>query len=305
MITVAMARRAALAYRQAGEPARAVMALTNEIGVWRREGRPISERLTAIEELWTELEGLPDTPDVLEARALICFLLAITHLDAGAMPLVRIELDRMADLGDRLGDPEWRAMAEWKNGLADVKEGDVQGGLARVGAVAHAAARVGWEGTGVTAFREASMVAAAAMDYAAASDFIREGVRYSDSIEQSHCAHVMRATLAMVSWAGARPREAEDRARQAISDRGCRLGIMTAQMGPGLHDHVTRGARGCDGRPDRRARVRNAERADRAHPAAAVGPGRGRPPGRRSEAAHRISAATPWPARSRSTNACC
>ena len=95
-------------------------------------------------------------------------------------------------------------MAEWKNGLADVKEGDVQGGLARVGAVAHAAARVGWEGTGVTAFREASMVAAAAMDYAAAADFIREGVRYSDSIEQSHCAHVMRATLAMVSWAGAR-----------------------------------------------------------------------------------------------------
>ena len=233
VITVEMARRAAHAYRQAGAPARAIMALTNQLGVWRREGRPITERLTATEELWTELEGLPDTPDVLEARALLSFLLAITHLDAGATPQARAELDRMADLGDRLGDPEWRAMAEWKNGLADVKEGDVQGGLARVAAIAHAAARVGWEGTGVTAFREASMVAAAAMDYVAAADFIREGVRYSDSIEQSHCAHVMRATLAMVSWAGAHPREAEDRARQAISDRGCRLGIMTAQWALG------------------------------------------------------------------------
>ena len=305
VITVAMARRAALAYRQAGEPARAIMALTNELGVWRREGRPVSERLTAIEELWTELEALPDTPDVLEARALICFLLAITHLDAGAMPLARIELDRMADLGDRLGDPEWRAMAEWKNGLADVKEGDVQGGLARVGAVARAAARVGWEGTGVTAFREASMVAAAAMDYAAAADFIREGVRYSDSIEQSHCAHVMRATLAMVSWAGAHPREAEDRARQAISDRGCRLGVMTAQWALG-YTTMSRGEL-----DDATAVLTDALAfGTRSEQTELILPplwGLAEVALQAGDPKRRIwtSAATPWPARSRSTNACC
>jgi hypothetical protein len=71
--------------------------------------------------------------------------MAITHMDARALPEARAELARMADLGDALGDPEWRAVAEWKNGLADVMDGDVQGGLGRVGAVAHAAEIAGWE----------------------------------------------------------------------------------------------------------------------------------------------------------------
>jgi DNA-binding CsgD family transcriptional regulator len=232
-VAESMSRRAALAYREAGAPALAIMALANAMTVWRREGRPVSQRLAALEELWAELEGLPDSPEVVEARALTSLLLAITHMDAGVLPQARLELARMADLGDTLGDPEWRAVAQWKNGLADVMEGDVQGGLARVGAVAHAAERVGWEATGVTAFREASMVAAAALDYEAASRFIGEGVRYADSIEQSHCAHVMRATLAMVSWAGADPSDAQRRARQAIADKGCRLGVMTAQWALG------------------------------------------------------------------------
>jgi DNA-binding CsgD family transcriptional regulator len=235
-----MARRAALAYREAGAPARAIVAMTNALTVWRREGRPVSERLAATEELWTELGGLADTREVQEARALISFALAITHLDARALPQARMALARMARLGDELGDPEWRAVAEWKNGLADVMEGDVQGGLARVGAVAHAAETAGWESTSVTAFREASTVAAAALDYDAASHWIGEGVRYADSIEQSHCAHVMRATLAMVAWAGGEPRDAQRRARQAMADKGCRLGGTTAQWALG-YAAMTRG----------------------------------------------------------------
>ena len=138
----------------------------------------------------------------------------------------------MADLGDGLGDPEWRAMAEWKNGLADVMEGDVQGGLARVGAVARAAARVGWEGTGVTAFREASMVAAAAMDYAAAADFIREGVRYSDSIEQSHCAHVMRGDPGDGVLGRRATARGGGRARQAIVGQGLPARRHDGSAGP-------------------------------------------------------------------------
>ena len=228
-----MARRAALAYREAGAPARAIMALTNALTVWRRDGRPVSQRLAATEELRTELDALPTTPEVLEARALIALLLAVTHMDARALPAARMELARMAALGDELGDPEWRAVAEWKNGLADVMEGDVKGGTARVGEVAHTAARVGWESTGVTAFREASTAAAAALDYQAAVHWIDEGVRYADSIEQSHCAHVMRATMAMVSWAGADLVDAQRRARQAMVDKGCRRGAVIAEWALG------------------------------------------------------------------------
>jgi DNA-binding CsgD family transcriptional regulator len=85
----------------------------------------------------------------------------------------------------------------------------------------------------VTAFREASTVAASALDYATAVHWIGEGVRYADSVEQSHCAHVMRATLAMVSWAGGEPEDAQRRARQAIVDKGCRRGAATARWALG------------------------------------------------------------------------
>src|SRR4029079_3509369 len=92
----------------------------------------------------------------------------------------------------------------------------------------------GWEGTGVTAFREASTIAASALDYAAAERWIGEGGRYADSVEQSHCAHVMRSTEAMVSWAGADPVEAKRRARQAIVDKGCGRGTFMARWALGF-----------------------------------------------------------------------
>jgi DNA-binding CsgD family transcriptional regulator len=49
-----------------------------------------------------------------------------------------------------------------------------------------------------------------------------QGLRYADSIEQSHCAHVMSATSALVSWAGGAWDEAATQSRQAMADRGCR-----------------------------------------------------------------------------------
>ena len=52
-------------------------------------------------------------------------------------------------------------------------------------------------------------------------------------IEQSHCAHVMSATGAMVAWAGARWPEAADQARQAVADHGCRRAAETARWALG------------------------------------------------------------------------
>ncbi len=232
-IAQSMSHQAALAFRDAGRPALAIMALTNILTIWRRDGRPVSERAALSDELWAELEGLPDDPDVLGARAEVSLDRALIDMDARRLPQARLELARMASYGNELGDPEWRAIAEWKSGLADGIDGHVRAGIARMGDVAHAAVAVGWESTGVTAFREASTVAAGALDYVAAVHWIDEGVRYADSIEQSHCAHVMRATLAMVSWAGAEPEDAQRRARQAIVDKGCRRGAAAARWALG------------------------------------------------------------------------
>ncbi len=159
--------------------------------------------------------------------------LAIDALDARDVPEARKQATTLAAIADELGDDEWRMVAAWKAGLADVIDGDVQAGLARVGDLAYEAERQGWEGSGVTAFREASSVAASALDYRAAVHWIDAGVRYSDSIEQSHCAHVMRSTLAVVSWAGADPADAQSRARQAIVDKGCPRGATIAHWALG------------------------------------------------------------------------
>jgi DNA-binding CsgD family transcriptional regulator len=102
-----------------------------------------------------------------------------------------------------------------------------------VGEAALSAEAAGYESTGVSAFRDAATLAARAMDYRGATHWINEGLRYADSIEQSHCAHVMSATGAMVSWAEARWPDAAAQARQAVADHGCRRAVNTARWALG------------------------------------------------------------------------
>ena len=123
---------------------------------------------------------------------------------------------------------------DWKEGVVDVVAGDIAVGMTRVGDAAHDAEAAGYEETGVSAFRDAATLAARAMDYAGATRWINEGLRYADSIEQSHCAHVMSATGAMVSWADARWVDANAQARQAVADHGCRRAAEDGTMGARL-----------------------------------------------------------------------
>jgi len=67
------------------------------------------------------------------------------------------------------------------------------------------------------------------MQYGLARRYLDRGLRYADSIEQSHCAHVMQASAAMVDWAGADWVGAVAQARQAIADQGCRRAAEMAR----------------------------------------------------------------------------
>jgi hypothetical protein len=60
------------------------------------------------------------------------------------------------------------------------------------------------------------------MDYRSAEASLREGLRYADAIEQSHCRHVMGAAAALVDWAKGRDRAAGG--KQEPADRGCAEG---------------------------------------------------------------------------------
>ena len=72
---------------------------------------------------------------------------------------------------------------------------------------------------GVTTFRNAALFAARGLRYEQARTFLAEGQAYAETIEQSHCAHMMSALSSIVAWAGADWDTAASTARQTIADQ--------------------------------------------------------------------------------------
>ena len=230
---------AATEFRDAGEPVQAIAILSAAVpSCWRRQGRPVSERLAFVEALLGELDavGAPDPRAALSVRVDLMIWMAIIKTDGGELAEASRYLGLARELTERLGDPEIQMVIDWKQGVIDVIAGDIAVGMDRVGEAANGAARAGYEETGVSAFRDAATLAARLMDYEGSTRWIGEGLRYADSIEQSHCAHVMTATGALVAWAGARWTESAAQARQAVADHGCRRAANTARWALGYVD---------------------------------------------------------------------
>lgn len=225
---------AAAAHRSAGEPARAILAMEPVYSAWRRAGRPVGERIARMTELMAELDGLPPgTPDVAVARLELSTYLAIALIDSRRLPEARAVLASARAIGHDIGDPTAGLIADWWTAMADFAAGDIEGAVARVAAVAVDAERAGHGAIGVSAFRDAGTLAVAGLRYDAASQWIGEGLRYADSMEQSHCAHVMSANSAIVAWATADWTAAAARAEQAVADKGCQRAAAMARWALG------------------------------------------------------------------------
>ena len=110
----------------------------------------------------------------------------------------------------------------------NVLDGDLRSGLSRGFQAAREARDAGYESVGVTAFRNLAIAAVRVLDYQTAELAIREGVRYADAIEQSHCRQQMATTSGLMAWAAGRWDEAVDIARQELVERGCRRGVIGA-----------------------------------------------------------------------------
>ncbi len=234
------AREAAVLARSAGDTVAAVTAETLVVEVRSRLGRPASEEIADIERLLAELDPVTES-DTRVARADLAAFLAVAQTQIRDLAAARAQFDVVRMLGDELGDPEWRMIADWKGAVADFVGGDLAA-LDRIGEIAHEAERRGYESTGVSAFRDASVLASRMMDYRAATYWMGQGLRYADSIEQSFCAHVLRANAAMVAWAtGTDWDEANALGRQAVVDRGCRIGASQAHWAVG-YVAMSRGA---------------------------------------------------------------
>jgi DNA-binding CsgD family transcriptional regulator len=208
-------------YARAGDPTGAAGQLTLVAQMARRMARPLETRINLARSGLAELEGLPASPRASRVRAELSIELAYAYLEA-------LDLDGAAEAlaasVRAAREAQEEALLLWiasLDGMLGALRGQVPDALDRIAAAAHEARQKGFEDAGVTAYRDASMMAARVMDYRRAADWIDEGLRYADAIEQSHCAHVMSATSALVAWADGRWDEAVARGEHALADRGC------------------------------------------------------------------------------------
>ncbi|HXG40374.1 MAG TPA: AAA family ATPase [Candidatus Limnocylindrales bacterium] len=227
------AREARDRYQRAGDPIGAAAQLAALAGVARRRAEPLDDRLDVVRSGLGELEGLPTDPRIDRARAKLLIEEAYTSIDA--LDLARGHSSvAAARAAARSGDDEedlfWATSLE---GALEVVNADPAVGLERIASVAREARERGFEDAAVTAYRDAAVLAARIMEYERSARLISEGVRYADAIQQSHCAHVMAATGALVAWASGCWDEAVERGGRALVDRGCPRGAGMARWAIG------------------------------------------------------------------------
>ena len=228
-----MSHEARAAYLDARRPAKAAEMLVGVLGIWRREARSLTERSRLAEGLLEELGSLPADDEREIARGAMSDEWTMILLESMALDAARTTIETMRHSAIARGDLVATIQAQVDTSTLDVLEGRVAEGLEGISAAAYEAQRAGFEETGVTAFRNAAVLAVRTMDYARADRFLTEGLRYADAIEQSHCLHVMGSTSALVAWAGGDWVEATTTACQSIADHGCRRAVTMARWAVG------------------------------------------------------------------------
>ena len=109
-----LGRSAAAAYRACGDIVKAISITGIVEALTRRNGRPTSEWMSAIESLLPELERLPPTTERDEARADLQLSLTTGLLDRRDLDAARVMLDEIRDHGRRHGDHGWVDVADWR-----------------------------------------------------------------------------------------------------------------------------------------------------------------------------------------------
>ena len=216
-----MAWAARAAYQAAGRPDLATLMLATVHTLWRRMGRPISERRALIDQAEAELEGVEPGSDRDEVAREFTFDRLVIEVDANELGAARRTGRPLLDQLRTAGDTGGMASVGTRLAMVDVLSGDPGAGLAAMARFADEARQEHAEEAGVTAFRDTAVMATRVMDYARAEAALAEGLAYADSIQQSHCAHIMAALTAETDWAAGRWDDAVPSGEQAMADRGC------------------------------------------------------------------------------------
>jgi DNA-binding CsgD family transcriptional regulator/tetratricopeptide (TPR) repeat protein len=213
-------------YLQAGRPLDAATTLINSsISVGRRGGS-IEQRLALVAQGFAELEAIPDTPERDAIRALLLSCRAINELEASELDAARADAAAARELAEAIGDHEGALEATLTAARIDIVDGHIETGLTKGLRAARDARDAGFESVGVTGYRNLAILATRVLDQRSAQIALREGLRYADAIEQSHCRQMMATTAAILSWGAGQWDEADGTARQELVERGCRRGVL-------------------------------------------------------------------------------
>lgn len=222
------------AYAAAGHPELAALMVSAVLTVWRRTGHPLQERDALLRQGEAELQGLEAGPEVDEVAINLAFDRLVIEVDANALATARRTGKTALEFCAAVDDLGAMRFVETRLAMIDVLTGDPDAGLASMVRIAEDARSIRAEEAGVTAFRDTAVMATRVMDYARAEAALAEGLEYADSIQQSHCAHIMSALTAETSWAAGRWDAAIPAGEQAIADRGCRRAPNMARWSLGF-----------------------------------------------------------------------
>jgi DNA-binding CsgD family transcriptional regulator len=199
-----------------------------------RRGGPTRGLRAAAEQALAEILDQPVTDAREKLRALVLVWLADARLRCAEFDGTRELVHEARDLAEKLRDLETLYECDLLLARIDILAGRYESGFRDGIHAAREARSAGFEWVAVTGYRNLGVLAARAMDQKTAELAIGEGLRYADSIEQSHCRQLMATTTAFLDWSGGRWMIADERARQELADRGCALGVMGAQEVMGL-----------------------------------------------------------------------
>ena len=222
---VAAASRARELYLEAGRPIDAAGMLLAMSTKASRDADPADEVRGYTERALAEVLRLPPgTPDREKLRGGLLATRAGDLFLASQLEEARLQAIDARELAVANDDHETTLDLDLLLARIDILDGRYETGIADGLRAAREAREAGFEGVGVTGYRNIALLAARIMDWRTAAGALAEGLEYADAIEQSHCRQVISTTTAFLEWGAGHWASADDRARQDLADRGCRRG---------------------------------------------------------------------------------
>jgi DNA-binding CsgD family transcriptional regulator len=221
------------AYQAADRPILVAATIDQAHALWRRMGRSVSARRALIARAEVELAALPPGAERDDQLRELRFDRLVIEIDAGNLGAAHAIGAALTAAIEGSDDDELGAAVAERMAMLDILSGNPESGLATMVRVASDATEAHHEEAGVTAYRDAAAFAARVMAYRWAAESLAAGLAYADSIQQSHCAHVMAAVGAEADWAAGRWEAAISTGEQAIADRGCRRAPAMARWAVG------------------------------------------------------------------------